>query len=44
MDYSKATIEELDVVAYEDDYADVIDKQLAICQLLHRQIDIYELL
>ncbi|HIW33490.1 MAG TPA: hypothetical protein IAA29_11965 [Candidatus Paenibacillus intestinavium] len=44
VDFSKATIEELDVVAYEDDYANVIDKELAICQLMHRQIDIYELL
>lgn len=44
MDFSKASIEELEVVAYEDEHAGVIDKQLAICQLMHRQIDIYEYL
>lgn len=44
MDYSKATVDELVAVAYEDDYAGAIDKQLAICQLMHRQMDIYEFL
>lgn len=44
MDFTKATIEELETVAYEDDYAGIIDKALARCQLMHRQIDLYELL
>lgn len=44
MDFSKATVDELDVVAYEDEYADILDKEYALIQMAHRQMDLYEYL
>jgi len=46
VDYTKATFEELMVVAYEDEYAGIMDKAYALIQIMHRQeqMDLYEYL
>lgn len=44
MKFSKATTEELLVIAHEDENACILDKAYALIQIMHRevQIDLYD--